>query len=246
MRTKPDKCFKLVTALNFLGLNGQYMLFLIDFDGTLSVHDTVDAMLERFAGPEWEEVEQEWLDGHITAVECMQKQLRMVKSDHVTIENFFRGIQLDASFLPFYKHVSQFASVAIVSDGLDHAIKVAIKNAELPEVPVYANKLHFVPDGIDISWPHKNAACVGGNGVCKCAVARDLSGSDKRVILVGDGKSDECLARQADVVFAKGSLIKFCEKNDIPHYKFQTFADVLAKVRAWPYKVPPRRAGLSA
>jgi 2-hydroxy-3-keto-5-methylthiopentenyl-1-phosphate phosphatase len=222
------------------------MLFVIDFDGTLSVRDTVDAMLERFAGPEWEAVEQEWLDGHITAVQCMQKQLRMVKSDHLSLENFFRSIQLDASFLPFYKHVSQFSKVAIVSDGLDHAIKVAMKNAALPDLPVYANRLHFVPDGIDISWPHMSPTCNAGNGVCKCAVARDLADGDKRVVLVGDGKSDACLAREADVVFAKGSLIKYCEQNDIPHIKFQTFADVLARVRTWPQEAPQRRAALSA
>ncbi len=54
------------------------MLFVVDFDGTLSVRDTVDAMLEQFADPSWEDVEKEWLDGHITAVQCMQKQLRMV------------------------------------------------------------------------------------------------------------------------------------------------------------------------
>lgn len=217
------------------------MLFVVDFDGTLSVRDTVDAMLERFAGPEWEDVEQEWLDGHITAVQCMQKQLRMVKADNVTLESFFRGIQLDASFLPFYKHVSQFAQIAVVSDGLDHAIKIALKNADFPDMPVYANKLHFVPDGIDISWPHKNPQCSGGNGVCKCAVARDLS-DDRRVVLIGDGKSDACLAKEADVVFAKGSLIKYCEQNDIPHIKFQTFADVLDKVKTWPQEAPQRAA----
>ncbi|MDR0781595.1 MAG: MtnX-like HAD-IB family phosphatase [Pseudomonadales bacterium] len=225
------------------------MLFVIDFDGTLSVGDTVDAMLERFAEPEWRAVEQQWLDGRITAIECMQTQLRMVKTDHVTLENFFRGIQLDASFLPFYRHVSQFAEVAIVSDGLDHAIKVAMKNAALPELPVYANKLHFVPDGIDISWPYRNAACQGGNGVCKCAVARDLSQGDQRVVLIGDGKSDACLAREADVVFAKSGLIRHCKANDIPHFKFQTFADVLAKVKSWPQAMPAtsaRRDGASA
>lgn len=222
------------------------MLFVVDFDGTLSVRDTVDAMLERFAGPEWESVEQEWLEGRITAIECMQQQLRMIRSDHVSLEGFFRGIQLDASFLPFYKHVSQFSKVAIVSDGLDHAIKVAMKNAELPEMPVFANKLHFVPEGIDISWPHRNPSCSGGNGVCKCAVARDLSGGDKRVILIGDGKSDACLAKEADVVFAKGSLIKYCTENNIPHFKFQTFADVLNKVRTWPQDFAVHHSALTA
>src|SRR5690606_23785764 len=146
------------------------------------------------APPAWRDVEQRWLDGDITAVECMQQQLRMVDADHITLENFFHGIKLDASFLPFYEHVSQFAQLAIVSDGLDHAVKLAMKNAGLPELPVYANKLHFVPQGIDISWPHRNADCRGGNGTCKCAVASDLAGGKRTVVLVGDGKSDACLA----------------------------------------------------
>lgn len=219
------------------------MLFIIDFDGTLSTRDTVDAMLERFAGGSWASVEQEWLDGKITAVECMTQQIRMVKADHVTLEGFFRGIQLDASFLPFYQHVSHFSKVAIVSDGLDHAIKVATRNAALPEIPIYANHLHFVQQGIDISFPRLDAACQAGNGVCKCAVARDLAQeSSGPIILVGDGKSDACLAHRADVVFAKGSLIKYCAAQNIAYQAFQSFADVLAKVKKWSLEAPQRTA----
>jgi 2-hydroxy-3-keto-5-methylthiopentenyl-1-phosphate phosphatase len=214
------------------------MFFVVDFDGTLSIRDTVDSMLERFADPAWETVEQEWLDGKITAVQCMQKQLRMVRADHVSLEKFFRAIQLDPGFLPFYDHVNRFADVAIVSDGLGHAIKVAMKTAALPDIPVFANKLHFVSDGIDISWPYMNPACTAGNGVCKCAIARHFSGDKQLVVLIGDGKSDACLAQKADVVFAKGSLIAYCEANGIAHHKFQTFADVLSEIKTWPRELP--------
>lgn len=220
------------------------MLFIIDFDGTLAVHDTVDAILERFADPSWEQVEQDWLQGKISAVECMTRQLRMVRADNVTLENFFRGIQLDASFLPFYQHIRHLAAVAIVSDGLDHAIKIATRNAALPELPIYANRLHFVPEGIDITFPHRQPDCAGGNGVCKCAVARDLAqGADGPVVLIGDGKSDACLARSADVVFAKGSLTRYCEQENIAHHRFQTFADVLAVVKQWPLEMAHHSAG---
>ena len=211
------------------------MLFIIDFDGTLSVRDTVDAMLERFADDSWQAIEQDWVDGKMTAVECMTQQVRMVKANHLALENFFRSIQLDASFLPFYKHISQFAKVAIVSDGLDHAVKVAMRSAELPDIPVYANRLHFVPEGIDITFPNRVDGCAGGNGTCKCAIARNLAlEADGPVVLIGDGKSDACLSRRADIVFAKGKLIKHCEQEHIEHYKFQTFAEVLAKVKQWP------------
>ena len=215
------------------------MLFIIDFDGTLSVKDTIDDMLEHFADPSWEDIEQSWLNGDINAVECMTQQVRMVKTDNITLESFFRGIQLDATFVPFYKHISQFAKVAIVSDGLDHAVKVAMRNAAMPDIPVYANHLHFTPSGLDISFPNKVEGCAGGNGTCKCAIAQNLAlDANGPVVLIGDGKSDACLAGRADIVFAKGSLIKYCEKNAIQHHKFQTFADVLAKVKTWPHQLP--------
>ena len=223
------------------------MLFIIDFDGTLSVKDTIDDMLEHFADPSWEDIEQSWLNGEINAVECMTQQVRMVKTDNITLESFFRGIQLDATFMPFYKHISQFAKVAIVSDGLDHAVKVAMRNADMPDIPVYANHLHFTPSGLDISFPNKVKGCAGGNGTCKCAIAQNLAlDANGPVVLIGDGKSDACLAGRADIVFAKGSLIKHCEKNNIQHHKFQTFADVLAKVKTWPSEKPQKVASLRA
>ncbi len=211
------------------------MLFIVDFDGTISVKDTIDAMLEKFADPSWEDVEQEWLDGKITAVECMSKQISMVRADHMALETFFRGIQLDASFLPFYKYVTQFAKLVIASDGLDHAIKIATRNAAWPEIPVYSNHLNFVPQGISISYPLRKDDCTGGNGMCKCAVAKSLAvDANGPIVLIGDGKSDACISGMADIVFAKGSLIKHCEKNNIKHYKFQTFADVLTIIKQWP------------
>ena len=33
----------------------------VDFDGTISLEDTTDVILERFADPEWRKVEAEWL-----------------------------------------------------------------------------------------------------------------------------------------------------------------------------------------
>jgi 2-hydroxy-3-keto-5-methylthiopentenyl-1-phosphate phosphatase len=53
-------------------------------------------------------------------------------------------------------------------------------------------------------------------------------------VLVGDGRSDNCLASRADVVFAKSTLAAYCQKSRIPFHPFNSFADVLAAVRKWP------------
>lgn len=210
------------------------MVFVIDFDGTLSMEDSFDALLGRFAGPEWRVVEQEWLEGAITAVECMRRQIRMVRADHVKLEGFFRSIRLDPDFNAFWRHVRRFAEVAIVSDGLDHGIELAMKNGALPRLPVFANRLHFVPEGLELSFPHLDPGCVGGNGVCKCAVSRRLAASaGAPIVLVGDGKSDDCLAGSADIVFARSRLAAYCERSGISYHPFETFAEVLAIVRTW-------------
>lgn len=225
--------------------NINLMLFVIDFDGTLARTDTVDAMLEKFASPAWKDVEQDWQSGRITAIECMGQQIRMVRAEPVALEAFFESIELDPSFLPFYHHARRFGTVAIVSDGLDHPIQVATRKAGLPEMPVFANRLHFVPHGIDISFPHLNPCCGAGNGVCKCAIARDLAQPEGSVVLIGDGKSDACLAHQADVVFAKKSLLSYCEEQGIAHIPFGSFDDVLAVVAQWPTH-PPQKLPLAA
>lgn len=77
------------------------MLFVVDFDGTISKRDTIDQLLEKFADPSWEELEKEWLDGRMTGLECMSKQIDMVDSDLLSLENFFEAFSLMRAFYPF-------------------------------------------------------------------------------------------------------------------------------------------------
>lgn len=210
------------------------MLFVVDFDGTISQGDTIDALLETFADDRWQAYERAWLAGEIDAVTCMQQQLALVKADNIAIESFFRSIQLDHSFLRFYALAKQVGKVVIASDGLDHAIKVAMQHARFPNIPMFANRLHFTPQGIRMSFPNRQADCAGGNGNCKCAVARSQqTAASEPIVLIGDGKSDACLAQRADVVFAKAGLLRFCIDRQIPHIPFHTFDDIVAVLQDW-------------
>ncbi|CAK0754720.1 2-hydroxy-3-keto-5-methylthiopentenyl-1-phosphatephosphatase [Gammaproteobacteria bacterium] len=211
------------------------MLFVIDFDGTLSLRDSIDHLLKIYADPVWKDVEARWLAGEISAVECMHQQISMVRADRLMLDAFFSSIELDKEFLPFYHYVNDFAEVVIISDGLDHAIDLALKSSGFPRLSVIANHLSFVSDGIHIDFPHRNPCCMGGNGVCKCAVAHRLSALvGGPVVLIGDGKSDACLAKEADFVFAKNSLIDHCQRCGISYTSFSSFTDILAVVRDWP------------
>jgi len=211
------------------------MIFIVDFDGTLATEDTVDKLLEQHADPAWRELEADWLEGRIDALECMQNQVSLVRAGRTVLAGFFESIRLDPHFPDFYRYVSDFASLAIVSDGLDQTIHHTLKRDGLGDLPVFANRLRsFGTDQLDLSFPHRRSDCAAGNGVCKCAVAKRLATQHGGpVVLIGDGKSDACLAARADVVFAKSSLITHCQAAGIAHTPFNDFGDVLRTVQAW-------------
>jgi 2-hydroxy-3-keto-5-methylthiopentenyl-1-phosphate phosphatase len=210
------------------------MLFIIDFDGTVAPADTVDALLERFANPEWRRIEAEWVAGRINSRQCMAAQLALVDGDRASLEEFLCSVAIDPSFPAFVRHVFPFADVAIVSDGLDYPIRHALQKLDIPPIPIYANKLEFRPGGLNISFPYTEIDCAFKSGVCKCAVARSVdAGRGLTTVLIGDGRSDLCIARAADYVFAKNSLQRYCESEGIIHTPFETFHDVLAVVRDW-------------
>jgi 2-hydroxy-3-keto-5-methylthiopentenyl-1-phosphate phosphatase len=216
------------------------MLFIIDFDGTVAPTDTVDALLERFADPEWRLLEDQWVTGQINSQECMAAQIALVSADRPVLEDFLQSVAIDPAFTDFVRYVSTFADLAIVSDGLDYPIRYALKDLAVPPIPIYANRLGFRTGGLDISFPHTDAACAVKSGVCKCAVSRSVdAGRGLTTVLIGDGRSDQCIARSAGYVFAKGSLRRFCEEEDIDHTPFDSFADVLTVVSRW--NILPRK-----
>src|SRR5438105_969289 len=98
------------------------MLFIIDFDGTVAPTDTVDALLERFADPEWRRIEAQWVAGEINSQQCMAAQLALVSGERGVLDDFLQSVVVDRCFPEFVREVSPYAQLAIVSDGLDHPI----------------------------------------------------------------------------------------------------------------------------
>src|SRR5436309_7934590 len=112
------------------------MLFLVDFDGTIAPTDTVDALLERYADPEWLRLEERWVRGEITARQCMAGQIALVRAERAELDEFFNSIRIDPSFVEFVAMVKPFAEVVVVSDGLDVPSRHALRGLD---VPVFAN-----------------------------------------------------------------------------------------------------------
>ncbi len=58
------------------------------------------------------------------------------------------------------------------------------------------------------------------------------SGDDDIIVYAGDGLSDRCAVRYADVVFAKKSLVKYCQEQNISYFEFSTFREIQERLES--------------
>ena len=58
--------------------------------------------------------------------------------------------------------------------------------------------------------------------MCKCSKVKE-----KSFCYIGDGTSDLCIAKKANILFASKNLHNYCEKNNIKHIHFKSFCDIL-------------------
>jgi 2-hydroxy-3-keto-5-methylthiopentenyl-1-phosphate phosphatase len=78
-----------------------------------------------------------------------------------------------------------------------------------------------------VEFPHQRESC-SHCACCKCAQLLTSSADEDTLVYVGDGYSDVCPVRMADVVFARDHLLTFCSTNGIPHHPFHDFTEVQA------------------
>ncbi|MEK1900320.1 MAG: MtnX-like HAD-IB family phosphatase [Rhizobium sp.] len=205
-----------------------------DFDGTISKEDVTDLVLDRFARPEWREIEDQWTNGRITAAQCMRRQIQLLQAKHEDIDAFLDMIEIDSAFGAFKAFCEKNGfGLTIVSDGVDHFIRRVLARHGLEDIQIIANKLISRPHActmpdFDLGFPFKSAACASGAGVCKCAQVRP-SGNH---IYIGDGRSDFCVSHEAQLVFAKAKLADYCRANCLPFIPYSGFAEIQASVAA--------------
>jgi 2,3-diketo-5-methylthio-1-phosphopentane phosphatase len=204
----------------------------VDFDGTISVGDTTDLILERFADPSWQAVEADWVAGRIGSRECLARQIDLIRATPQALDAFAGNSAIDPHFAAFAALCAAHGlPLAIVSDGLDRIATAMLARAGL-RLPIVANHLEWLgADRWRLGFPHARQDCAAAAGHCKCATLAAAPGSLR--VLVGDGRSDFCAAAAADLVIAKGALAIYCGNKRIPFEPFTDFAGAAAVLARW-------------
>ena len=157
----------------------------------------------------------------------------MVMAGREEIERFAAGFELDPTFAPFVTFCrSHNLPVFILSEGMDLYIRPMLKRSDLDDLIVHSNRAVFENGRLRIEFPFEERICAGC-GNCKAARMgeyRDEVGGDCILAFVGDGYSDACAAQEADLVFAKKDLVRYCEDESISYNEFRDFDDVASQM----------------
>lgn len=209
------------------------LLVLLDYDGTVTAHECNDLVLQNLTGDAWREPEAALQAGLIGHAECFSRQVAMVNVPREQyIAEAVRAAELAPGFKEFLRALcAAGARTAIVSAGFREAITEVWRRNDLPTVEIFASKLEGEQPPYHLALDPSLGDCpVCGPGACKGALARSLRRPGDVLAVFGDAQSDLCMAREADVVFARSRLAKLCEREGLPYRALADDRDALSEL----------------
>lgn len=202
--------------------------FFIDFDNTITNKDTCDLMVNAFAKGDWESINDKWLKGELSTVDCARETFKLFDTNEEELRQFLLDeVKLDEYFPSFLDICNkENFKVYIVSDGYDFNINTVLAKYGIDNLSYFSNEMIIDGTSFDIKSIYGSKDC-NDCGTCKTEIIRKLRPKQKATIYIGDGYSDICAAKTADIIFAKDDLLKYCKKNDIDFIPFNDFSDII-------------------
>lgn len=193
------------------------MQLVLDWDGTITVRDSLVAAIHDLGDPTvYEGSFQEKFGsyGEALAAEIYTLQVTADEAaawavEHVEIREGFREL------------VERYDPI-VVSSGLPQLILPVLEREGI-EVEVRSNDAEVRPDGWRVIFRHEGVCPVCGD---KCK-RRSLP-DERPLVFVGDGWSDRCASLAADRVFARTGLAEYLSAEGVPYESFETLNDVAA------------------
>lgn len=204
-------------------------LVICDFDGTICKVDMGSNVLGHFTGKRWDEIDREYVKGSIGSRAAYSMIAPLMAASSESVRQFvLKKVKIDPFFDKFYR-LAKFkgVDVKIVSDGLDFYIRTILEKYHFDDIECYSNTLAFrEQNSVAIDFPQMNPLC-GRCGTCKNKILNDHRLMYEQIIYIGNGHSDICPSRYADLVFAKDVLLRTCEEEGNASYlPFRNFGDV--------------------
>lgn len=206
----------------------QFKVF-IDFDGTITKKDVGAHLFLEFGDKaKVDNVLKDIIEGRVQGKDIWIDLLKTLHTiDLKEFIAFAKLIEIDQSFHELIRFLDRpDCEVFVVSDGMDFYIREIFQRENLLGLNWYANEFYINEHNKPyMVFPYTDEECkLCGN--CKRNIVISNSADEDFTFYIGNGHSDTCAAQFCDYVFAKDDLLKYCEKNNVTFFPYDSFSDV--------------------
>ncbi|KIL40043.1 2-hydroxy-3-keto-5-methylthiopentenyl-1-phosphate phosphatase [Gordoniibacillus kamchatkensis] len=217
--------------------NGRQKVIFCDFDGTITGNDNIVAIMKHFDPEGAEPIVKRIIDRSLTVKEGVGAMFALLPTSrreeivHYAIHN----ATIRAGFAELLAYCKEHdIKFLVTSGGIDFFVYPLLEPFGLKPEQIYCNASDFSGDRIRIVWPHpcdEHCDNRGGCGMCKTAIIRSYPQGEYERIMIGDSITDFPGAKLVDTVFARSHLIDLCEELKLNYYPFETFHDVIGRLK---------------
>lgn len=197
----------------------------VDFDGTMTVDETLTMLVGRFGNPDAQKRAESELGRGRTLHDVIAAGYSSLRASPE------EAVQWLLENVRFRSGVSRFLQLArrrgwrlvVVSSGLRELIVPLLAREGLVDVDLLASSLVY-PEGWQIQFAADQRCDICGE-VCKRQLVTSLTAGEK-VVYIGDGYSDGCAALTATRVFARRRLAVYLDERAKAYTWFDDFDEI--------------------
>ena len=199
------------------------MRVVLDWDGTVTMRDSLWMLLDEFGDREIFAQAEKDLGKTLSYREVMEMELATIQ---VPFDEALTFLLDSVVVREGFHELAAKHNPLILSGGFHQTIEPLLAR-EGVSLEVKANRIDPHPDGWLIEWRDPEPCEVCGE-LCK---RRNLP-TDRPMAYIGDGYSDRCAALAADRIFARDALARHLEAEGVPFERFDTLTEVVAALAA--------------
>jgi len=207
-----------------------HIVFLSDFDNTISGKDFYWLVIERFRHGEGKRLYQEWQNDQISDVVFLNTVFSWINLEADELEKLILEIPVDISAVSLaHKFIDAGHEFHIVSAGCRYYIEVLMRHNDFPEqVRLFANPGVYVNGHIEMQPDQHSPFYHPVHGIDKAAVLRSFRRNGHITAFAGDSKPDLAAALCADKVFARrnSQLETLLKAQRRPFESFEDFNEL--------------------
>lgn len=203
--------------------------YILDFDGTVTLLDTLVVAFDRYCIVDWREIENEMRAGNRERHQTLVDEVGAMKAEKNELFDFIKkNVPVRKGFFDFVKKVRENGDeIVILSGGFRSFAELLTESVD---IEAYINDIKYLGDKNWELIPCPNALpplCNKNCSNCKRAVVEKYKNKGFETIYFGDGETDFCGSRYADKIYATDELAEKLASENVKFTYFKDYTGIL-------------------